>query len=82
VRLTFSPANDGTSADVTATLDNDLDEAFSRVRVVFVLRRGEYAATGGAIESAVASDDGGFKVVTVRVALPAKGRASVRVSPR
>ncbi|HUR57730.1 MAG TPA: hypothetical protein VM029_08470 [Opitutaceae bacterium] len=80
IRVSYAPANDGQHRAVTATFENDLEEAFPRARAVFVLPRGTYRTSAGGIESAVESDDGRFTVVTVRFDLPAIGRGTVEVS--
>ncbi len=81
VGLVYSPGNDGTHRAVTAQVRNELEEAFPDARAVFVLPAGRYRAQGGRAESAVASDDGKYVVVTVRFDLPAKATAAIRVGP-
>ncbi|MBL9212495.1 MAG: hypothetical protein JNL92_18690 [Opitutaceae bacterium] len=81
VGVTYSPANDGTQRRVTARFHNDLEESFPEARAVFVLPAGSYRAEGGRVESAVASDDGRYAVVTVRFDLAAKSAGTVVVSP-
>ncbi|MBI4622954.1 MAG: hypothetical protein HY736_06965 [Verrucomicrobia bacterium] len=81
VRVVYEPENDGTHAEVTARIENDLEEAFPDARLVFVLPRGDYQIEGGKRERAIVSDDRRFTVLSVRLDLPANGRRTVKVHP-
>ena len=80
VRVAYSPANDGQSDNVTATVTNELTEAYSDCRLTFAMPRGDYAVSGGRLEDAVASDDGAYTVVRVRFDLPAQDHAEVSLT--
>lgn len=83
VRIEYSPANDGRSDAVTATVINDLEEAFPNCRAVFVMPWGEeFTIDKGRIESVTMSDDGSFAVVSARFDLPAQEAVPVSVSSR
>ena len=82
MRLTFSPANDGSQRTVTARVDNDWQQDFPNSRVTFVLPNGEYKVNRGRIESAIVSDDSRFVVLTVRFDIPAKSSTIVAASAR
>lgn len=77
MRLSYEPPNDGRAGRVTATIGNEWAEAFPRARVRFVMPRADYAVDRGSIESAVASDDGRFVVLSVRLDVPARSVISV-----
>jgi hypothetical protein len=81
IRIAYAPANDGTHRAITARFENDLDEPFPNARAVFVLLRGSYGVSGGAMEHTVDSDDAQFTVVSVRFDLPAKGSGAITVEP-
>ncbi len=83
LEVAWDPANDGTHDRVTATVTNRLEEAFPDGRVTFVLPAGEYSVEGGRLETAVASDDGRYTVLTARLDIPAEGivRATARNEP-
>lgn len=82
VRVTYQPANDGTARTVTAQVINELEERLPRARLVLVVPAGAYRANRGTIESAIASDDGRFTVVSVRVDLEPQSTAAVILTPR
>ena len=82
IRVKFRHANDGASASNTATITNQLAEAYPNARVTFVLPKGDYGADsiqGGRLESQILGDDGRLLVLSVRVDLPAEGDMSVSV---
>lgn len=81
LRVEVAPAADGTEAEVTAMIVNDLREAMPNCRVTLVMPAGEYACAGGRIESAVASDCGRFVVLTLRADVPAEAEAALTVVP-
>jgi hypothetical protein len=81
LRLTHSAPNDGTSNRITTTINNSLLDPWPNGRVTWVLPRGDYAVSGGRIESNVASDDGRFSVVTARVDIAATGKTVIGVEP-
>jgi hypothetical protein len=82
VRLSFYPANDGTSARMTARLENDLDDAIPAACAVFILPRGAYRVEGATIEQMIDSDDRCYTEVTVRANIPARGEKIVEVFPK
>jgi hypothetical protein len=82
MRLTFVPANDGSHRTVTAQVVNNWRQEFANGRIGFVLPTGEYRIDRGRIESAIASDDSRFVVLTVRIDIPAKSTIAVTASPR
>jgi hypothetical protein len=82
MRLSFSPANDGSHRAVTARIDNHWQQDFPNGRVTFVLPSGEYKVDRGRIESAIMSNDSRFMVVTVRVDIAAKFGVIVTASAR
>jgi hypothetical protein len=69
--VSFSHPNDGTQANNTATIRNGLADAYPNGRVTFVVPSGEYRVTGGRLESQILSDGGRFRVLHVRVDVPA-----------
>ena len=77
LEVVYEPVNDGTHDRVTATVTNRLEEAFPDGRVTFVLPAGEYSVEGGRLETAAASDDGRYTVLTARVDMPAEGIVQV-----
>lgn len=81
LRVVFSPGNDGSQRDVTATVTNDYLEAFPRGRLTFVMPAGDYKTSHGRIESALLSDDRKYTVVTVRVDIPSRQAIRVHVDP-
>jgi hypothetical protein len=78
--IAFSPGNDGRRGTVTARVDNGWLQDFPNSRLTFVMPKGKYKVDQGRIESAVASDDSRFVVVTGRFDLPAKSVVSVTAS--
>ena len=80
LEVVYEPVNDGTHDRVTATVTNRLEEGFPDGRVTFVLPAGEYSVEGGRLETAAASDDGRYTVLTARVDIPAEG--TVRATAR
>lgn len=80
LRVHFDGPNDGTRHAARAEVTNDLEETFPRARVVFVMTPGNYDIFGGQLERAIESDDGRYRIISVRCDLPAK--ASVQVSVR
>jgi hypothetical protein len=80
LRIAFSPANDGTQSTVTARIENDWKQDFPSSRLTFVMPNRGYKVDRGRIESAVASDDSRFVVLTVRFDLPARSAVSVTAS--
>ena len=81
VRADFQPANDGSHSTVTATVTNDLEEDIPRGRVTFVLPSAQYRVDRGLVESARASDDGRYVVLSVRADFPARQSVSITVRP-
>jgi hypothetical protein len=81
VRVTFSPANNGTHSTVSAAVTNTLKEAYLSAGLTFVLPKGKYVTDTGHVESAVVSDAGEYTVLRVRVDLPAQETISVTVRP-
>jgi hypothetical protein len=81
IRVTYSPANDGTNRRVTAQFHNDLEERFPEARAIFILPRGRYRVTGGRAEHASESDDAKFTVLSVRFDLAARTNGQIRVQP-
>jgi hypothetical protein len=81
LRVAFEPANDGSHRRVTARPVNDLEESFPNARLVFVMPRGAYRATGGRIERAVDSDDARYTVLTVRFDAGARASGAVTIEP-
>lgn len=81
VRVRFEPANDGSHATVAAEVTNDLEEDLPRCRVTFLLPAGRTRAEGGRVEHAVTSDDGRYRIVSVRLAVPANATRTVTVRP-
>ncbi len=79
--VTYTPANDGSQSNVTATITNTLKESLPKAKLTFVLPSGKYISNEGHLESAVESDDGKYTVLTVRVDLPAEDVLSVTVRP-
>jgi hypothetical protein len=77
LRATYSPANDGQQATVTARIENDWEQAFPDGRVTLVMPKGAYQVDRGRIESAAASDDGRFTVLSIRLDIPAKNTVEV-----
>jgi hypothetical protein len=65
---------------VTARVENDWRQDFPNSRLTFVMPKGEYKINQGRIESAVASDDSRFVVLTMRFDLPASSVVSVTAS--
>jgi hypothetical protein len=82
LRLSFSPANDGTHRSVTARVENDWAQDFPNSRVTFVMPKGEYALDNARLESAIASDDGRFVVLSVRFDVPPKSAVELTARPR
>ena len=80
LRVAFRHANDGTVSHNTATVTNQLVEAYPGCRVTFVVPAGQYETSGGRVESQIASDDGRLHVLNMRVDLPAQGVARVAVT--
>ncbi len=81
LRVDFSPANDGTQREITATVTNDYVDGFPRGRLTLVLPAGKYQTSHGTIETSALSDDGKYNVVTVRVDIPSSEEIHVRVAP-
>jgi hypothetical protein len=81
LRLTHSAPNDGTSQRIATTIRNSLLDPWPNGRITWILPRGEYAVSGGRIESNVASDDRRFSLVTARVDIPANGQTVIGVEP-
>jgi hypothetical protein len=77
--LRYAKPNDGMHAENVATVRNTLVEAYPNGRVTFVMPAGDYQVTGGRLETSIASDDGRFVVVSVRVNIPASGAVEVAV---
>lgn len=79
LRVQFSPANDGSHRDVTATVTNEYVEDFPDCRLTFVMPHGDYVTRRGRIESSIASDDKKYTVFTVRTDVPAEETVTVRM---
>ena len=82
VRATIDPPADGTHDAITATITNDLEEAFGNCRLTLVMPAGEYACEGGRIERATASDGGDYVVLTVRADAPTQAETVVTLRRR
>lgn len=82
LRVQFDGPNDGTQSNGRAAVINDLEEAFPQARVVFVMPAGIYEVAGGTLERTVASDEGRYRIVSVRCDLPAKSTVPVSVRRR
>ncbi len=81
LRVSFRHSNDGTHQGNTATVTNQLADAYSNGRVTFVVPQGDYRITGARLESRILSDDGRFHVINVRVDIPADDSIDVVVEP-
>jgi hypothetical protein len=78
--LSFNPANNGTNSTVTATVVNNLNEAFEHALVRFVMPDGSnYAASVGTIVRQYS--EGGVRHVDVNVVVPALGSIATTLSP-
>jgi hypothetical protein len=77
--VSFRYPNDGTRTANTATITNQLAEAFFNGRITCIVPAGRYEIKGGRLESQILSDDRHFHVLSVRVDIPANGEASVDV---
>jgi len=64
---TYQNTNDGTAADNTATIQNDLNETFEHGRIKFVMRRGTFEVAGGTVIDTYDSDDLTKTIVNVGV---------------
>ena len=82
LRVTYSPANDGTQPAVTATIDNEYAESFPNGRLTFVLPKGEYIVDRGRLESTFVSDGGRYTVANVRVDIPKRTSFTIQVRPK
>ena len=71
-------ANDGTDGASTATVTNRLAEAYTNIRVTFLLPAGQYEIDGGRLESTTVCDKGQYNILTARVDVPADGSVVVR----
>jgi hypothetical protein len=78
--ISFNKPNDGTQRGLTATVINRLADAYPNGRVTFVVPAGSYGAANGRLESHFVSDDGRFRVLNVRVDIPASGSVDVSVT--
>ncbi|MCP5113695.1 MAG: carboxypeptidase regulatory-like domain-containing protein, partial [bacterium] len=81
VRVTFSPATNGTHSTLTATVTNTLKETYPNANLTFILPKGNYVTDHGRIQSAIASDNGQYAVLTVHINLPATETITVKVQP-
>ena len=79
ISVSFRHPNDGTQSTNTATITNQLLEAYPNGRVTFVVSAGKCEVNGGRRESQVLSDDGRFQVLSIRVDIPARGSAVINV---
>lgn len=77
--VSYLHANEGTQSNNTATVANRLAEAYPNARVRFVVPAGKYRIAGGHVDSQIASDEGRFHVLSIRVDIPAKGAATISV---
>lgn len=76
--VTYTPANDGTAAQVDALLHNGYGEAFPHGLLRFNMPGGAlYEASGGTLTQV--DDTGDFAVCYVEVAIPANGDITVSV---
>ncbi|MEB2361299.1 MAG: hypothetical protein HUU41_13865 [Bryobacteraceae bacterium] len=82
MQLSFSTPNDGAARRVTARISNRWAQAFPNGRVVFVMPSGDCTVEGGRMESAIASDDGRFVVLTARADIPANADIEVTAESR
>jgi hypothetical protein len=80
--VSFRHPNDGSRTTNTATVTNRLAEAYSNGRVTCIVPAGRYEIQGGRLESQALSDDGRFHVLSVRLDIPANGKASIDIQPR
>ncbi len=80
LRVTYAPANDGTNASVTATVVNNLNEAFEHALVRFTMPEPwSYQASAGTIVRQYS--EGGFRRVDVNLPVPAAGSVATTLSP-
>jgi hypothetical protein len=61
------------------TLVNNLPETFERGCARFIMKKGTYTATGGAILDAYDADDASKTIVLVRLNIPANTTNTVNV---
>lgn len=77
--LSFSKENDGTSSSNTAVIDNRFEFSLPEARIRFVMPLGyDYTASKGTIEQAF--DGFFFRIVDVRLTVPADSTAEVSIS--
>jgi hypothetical protein len=83
LRVAFSAPNDGTAAESTARIVNELSVPFPRARLRFVMKvsPGGYSVQGGKILQSFVADDGKVCVVDVEAAVPAQSKITVQVRP-
>jgi hypothetical protein len=80
LRLTFDSANDGTNSTVTATIVNNLNEAFEHALVRFVVPDGSsYQASAGTIVRQYS--EGGVRHVHVNLPIAALSTVATTLSP-
>jgi hypothetical protein len=77
--VSFDRPNDGTQTSISATVTNRLVDAYPNGRVTFVVPAGAYGVAGGRLESQFLSDDNRFRILNVRVAIPASDSVDVSV---
>jgi hypothetical protein len=77
--VSFDRPNDGTQTSISATVTNRLVDAYPNGRVTFVVPAGAYGVTGGRLESQFLSDDTRFRILNVRVDIPASDSVDVSV---
>jgi hypothetical protein len=77
--VSFDRPNDGTQASISATVTNRLVDAYPNGRVTFVVPSGAYGVAGGRLESQFLSDDSRFRILNVRVDIPASDSVDVSV---
>ncbi|MFT5094968.1 MAG: hypothetical protein ACI93T_003812, partial [Porticoccaceae bacterium] len=77
--VSFDRPNDGTQTSISATVTNRLVDAYPNGRVTFVVPAGAYGVTGGRVESQFLSDDSRFRILNVRVDIPANDSVDVSV---
>lgn len=80
LRVSFSPANDGTNSTVTGTIVNDQTETFEHALLKFLLPDGSsYQTSAGTIVRQYS--EGGFRHVDVNLPAPASSTVATTVSP-
>ncbi len=77
--VSFHKPNDGTQTSISATITNRLADPYPSGRVTFVVPAGTYAVAGGCLESQFLSDNSRFRILNIRVDIPASDSVNISV---